>query len=67
MLWQARHPLELQDQAQGDHSPVDIAASSGGVHLSRDVVPGFALAALGRRARMQRTFAADYEKATYSE
>jgi len=52
-------PARAARPAQRDHRLVNVAASSGGVHLSRDVAPGFALAALGRRARMQRTFAAD--------
>ena len=35
LLRQARHPLKLWDQAQGDHRPIDVAAPSGRHRLPR--------------------------------
>jgi hypothetical protein len=47
-LRQAGHPLELQDQAQGDYGLIDITTPRRRIQLSRDMLPSVPLAALGR-------------------
>ena len=53
-LRQARHALKLQDQAQGNHSPVDIATPSCRIHLGGHMLPSLPLPAFGRQVTLHQ-------------
>jgi hypothetical protein len=53
LLWQARHPFELQDQAQCHHGVIDVAAAGSIGDPIGNVAPGFLLAAIGRQMAEQ--------------
>jgi hypothetical protein len=47
LLRQTGHPLQLQDQAQGDYRLVDIAATRSLIQLIGNVPPSFPVPAFG--------------------
>jgi hypothetical protein len=53
LLWQARHPLELQHQPQRGHCIINVAAARGLIQPIGNMTPGALLAAIGRQMAEQ--------------